>query len=252
VPQRSNGFKKIAGIAWRSAAVRLLLLTIAVVSTFGWIAGWYPQGARWGDVPTWVAAIATLAAVTIAIWAGVSAKKAGQAARRTARTSLHLLKIEQARDDEQRTAHARLHQADLVAAWHAWGEVPHFVGGTIWVWGATIQNGSPLPVYEVRAVLIADSDRRVADSVSVSVLPPGLHHRAWPNGPDGYRKSSGTDEGGNPIYTEARDQFKVELSFRDTAGREWKRDAGGHLKQTGVSVFPHSIPSEGSVGLPDG
>jgi hypothetical protein len=229
VPQRSNDFKKVADIAWRSAAVRWLLLMIAVVSTFGWIAGWYPQSVRWGDVPTWVAAIATLAAVSIAIWAGVSAKKAGQAARRTARVSLRLLEIEQARDEEQRRAQARLHQADLVAAWHAWDKVPHLVGGTIAVWGATIRNGSPLPVYEVRAELIADSDGRVADSVSLPVLPPGLNHRAWLNGPDDYRKSSGTDQGGNPIYTEGRDQFKVALSFRDTAGREWKRDTRGLL-----------------------
>jgi hypothetical protein len=47
------------------------------------------------------------------------------------------------------------------------------------VWGATVQNHSPLPVYDLRLEFIADSDQRVAAKIQESIFPPGVDSFPW-------------------------------------------------------------------------
>src|SRR5689334_11831407 len=95
----------------------------------------------WGDVPTWVQAIATLLAL---IAAGAAASAAWQ-----------VLAVERKRDvdrqqveDERRAAEAR-GQADRVAAWPSTSPTEQNAPPPPQQ-GVSIRNASELPVYNVR------------------------------------------------------------------------------------------------------
>ena len=178
--------------------------------------------ANWGDVPTWCLAGLTLVAVLAAIYAG---KKAAD-----------LLGVERDRDEfqneerrEEAERRARAEQADLVAAWHDRSDDEYLRRKGIGPsdpasWGCFVLNKSPLPVYDVRLRCIANRDDSVRDSVTLPLLPHGREFIPWTIE---FRRH----EAGSPadVFTEGLNQFKVELAFRDAAGRRWKRDTSGIL-----------------------
>lgn len=170
---------------------------------------------EWGDVPTWVNAAVTGAA----LWAAYRAVKA----------SGQMLKIEQKRDakrdaedrDRRQQAEAA-EQADKVAAWpeERPDEFGKFAEPT--EWGTRLVNGSALPVYNVESRQHAPDGKvlwSTADHVLAPTDPEGKFH-SWPGR---VREVDGVD---GPVPPEL---CTVSISFRDSGGRRWKRDLDGRL-----------------------
>jgi hypothetical protein len=148
---------------------------------------------RWGDYPTWLAAIGTVAAVVVALYL------AGADSRRRGRLE-------------------RAHQAQLVTAWFTAppGQGPHVV---------SVLNGSQQLVYRVIASLVpvrgtATPDFRQQQGLDstafralIGELPPGQ-----------FDVEVGYPGGGGHI------RWFVELVFRDAAGVTWVREADGRLR----------------------
>jgi len=171
-----------------------------------------------GDLSSWVTALVTAAALGAAIYAGRHAAK--------------LLRIETERDRE-REDNERRGQASLVAAWR--GVVPLFPNvpanndGT---YGPVVRNGSELPIYQVQVEILPIGQTTGTHVFIFEVLPPGqwfVHTR----------------DGG--IYTtrpvtldpelKKDPEYQVAVSFRDAAGATWRRDQYGILQHTGTTVF---------------
>jgi hypothetical protein len=169
----------------------------------------------WGDAPSWVAAGATVAAL---LWARQAVRKSGA-----------LLTVEQERDrkrdeadEERRRADARAEQADLVAAWLV--RDPSRPGASLADPNpvtVNVENGSRLPVYDVQLEFFGPPGFARAP---LGTLPPGS---AVVEPPQEVRREDGV----------TTDELSLTLSFRDTAGRTWRRDGHGQLHQTGVVVF---------------
>jgi hypothetical protein len=93
--------------------------------------------------------------------------------------------------------------------------------------GTYLRNASELPVYEVTIDFYnesADSFLEDVGTVRGRIVPPGL---TFVDGPERLR----TD------FWETKD-FVVEISFRDTAGRQWIRFADGMLSEDRNSSLP--------------
>lgn len=101
----------------------------------------------WGDIPTWVTAIATVLALVAAGFA--------------AHSSWNVLKHEREREADRRRRAEQAEQADLVAVLPAPGRGR-----------AVIQNASALPVYRVVVVYVVKSGER-HESPELAVVPPG-------------------------------------------------------------------------------
>lgn len=180
----------------------------------------------WGDFPTWVQAVVTAGALGAAVWAG--------------RATWKVFNLERAREDraedearERRAADERAAQADLVAVWHTVLGSGLAEGPLPTDWAARVINDSPLPVYEV-SVEFYGPDGTERDVQRTFIVPPGGQDFYWQQD---LRKVADHDTNGHPIYTESPQDFRVALRFRDTAGRQWYRDANGVLTKTGTVVF---------------
>ncbi|MGL5823427.1 MAG: hypothetical protein ACRCYU_00970 [Nocardioides sp.] len=163
----------------------------------------------WGDVPSWIAAIATLGALVAAGWA---VKKASDT-----------FKLELKRDSERQAHDEQAEQADLIAAWSAWlkPDDTRMRAG----WGALIVNGSPLPVYEATIELYGPvGDLRV--SQPKNLLPPGDTPLIW-----------NTTIFKDDEHVSFGQYLQVALKFRDSAGRLWHRDRHGQLSRIGRAIF---------------
>lgn len=101
------------------------------------------HGVEWGDVATWVTAVGTTGALTLAL-------------------SLALLQRRQARVSDER------HQAALVSAWLELVEDP-----AVWRVRLVVRNGSPSQVNDFHGEVrdMADAERPPAD-VWISGVPP--------------------------------------------------------------------------------
>lgn len=170
----------------------------------------------------WIEAGATVVAVGAAIYAGVYAKKAFDAEVRRDRE----------RDDDRRRA-----QADKVAAWcdrydysPAVPARAYSSGGTSVVtsgtprpdWQYFLRNFSDVPVYDV-VVLFRIGEHSLGTDV-VDVLPPDGEPftRAVPEHVRREATSAATEHG---------EIIRCVVSFRDAAGRRWRRWTNGQLKE---------------------
>ena len=189
---------------------------------------------NWGDVPTWITALATILALIAAVWA--------------VRASWSVLRLEQQREDraekaeeERREQVHRAAQADAVAGWiHRLDAVYHDVAGTLEtppIWGAKIVNVSLLPVYDVKVGFHRPNGRRLAD-VDYGLLPPGETFVASP-------VNLAIED---PVGPGNEKSVRVEVEFRDTAGRVWLRDRYGLLTLVQTNQY---IRTSGGV-LPSG
>lgn len=163
-------------------------------------------GVQYGDLPTWISAVASLAALAFAAAATVAA--------------IRVYRIESGRDriaaaeTRQREEQARRSQAVLVSGW--WGGDPH---GRRPRAGALIRNASDAPVYQVTISVL---DPVVPDSsatLSVPVVPPSETPGFYPV-PDA-----------GPGSAAVQGEQRVELSFTDAAGLRWLRDQRGRLSE---------------------
>ncbi|WP_191838919.1 sugar ABC transporter substrate-binding protein [Catellatospora chokoriensis] len=160
-----------------------------------------PDGV-WGDVPSWVAAVATVFALAFAA-------VAAQAALRTYRIESERDRV----DAESRRAqddYLRRTQAALVSAW--WGESPDQPG----VWGAHLRNASGAPVYQVYCTVVDADDDAEERRIHHPVVPPGT-----------VAQFSGLVRPAEvPVLEPVR---RVKVSFTDSAGIRWLRDQYGRL-----------------------
>jgi hypothetical protein len=181
----------------------------------------------------WVEAGATVVAVGAAIYAGVYAKKAYDT---------------ETERDRQRDNDRQRAQADSVAAWcdrydYSPAEPPrsYSSGGAFVVsggrsrpdWNYYLRNASDVPVYDV-VVLFRIGEQSLGTD-AVDVLPPGEApvSREVPEHVRTQATSAAHEHG---------EIIRCVVSFRDAAGRRWRRWTDGRLAEE---------PDEASRMLPD-
>ncbi|MQA85895.1 MAG: hypothetical protein GEV03_15040 [Streptosporangiales bacterium] len=184
-----------------------------------WLASIEWSDVDWGDAPTWITAAVTLLALVAAFTA--------------AWATWHQLRMEQIRDDkrdqrevEQRRAAEQAEQADYVAAWIDFHE------------GLVVRNGSELPVYDAR-ISVFHAGEQIGGTADLPVIPPGEQKVGIPGPEPDTWYSLGIRD---------RREGRADIRFRDTAGREWRRDEHGVLTKTGVRVFLGVATEEETAG----
>lgn len=193
------------------------------------------MNADWGDVPSWVEAVSTSLAL---IAASVAVAK-----------SSTLLGIERTRDtkrdeaaDQRRAADEQAAQADAVAAWVDWFQADSSTSRLdrmrLRGWVIVVVNTSPLPIYDFMGTL-AGRNGIPLGRVSRSLLPTGKHTLEFPSGAAPKEQHE---------FETAR-EMRVAIEFRDTAGRQWKRDRHGQLTKTGEVRFVDA--SDGAAATND-
>jgi arabinogalactan oligomer / maltooligosaccharide transport system substrate-binding protein len=161
---------------------------------------------QYGDLPTWVSAVASMCALIFAAIAAVAA--------------IRVYKIESARDKiaaeetRRRDEQVRRGQAVLVSGW--WGSDPHAGKPRP---GAFIRNASDAPVYRVAISVLDPVTPESSVTLAVPVVPPA----AAP----GFYPVARTPQ----APTAAEEEHRVEVSFTDAAGLRWIRDQWGRLSE---------------------
>lgn len=161
---------------------------------------------QWGDVPTWLGAFGTTAAVTVAL----------------------LLASKETRL-RKRLEHRQ--QADRVTAWVVNPRGPEGTGGTFtapseWV---ALLNSSDAVVYDAVVTLrfkVKDSDVPVARHVFARFLQPG-ESLTRVRGP--------LNDAGDEIATDVAENASI--AFTDTHGTHWRRDSAGTLTELSESAL---------------
>ena len=176
---------------------------------------------QWGDVPGWITAVASIAALIFATIA--------------ARTASNLYRIESGRDREaeeerrERQRERRSEQASKISAWYA--SRPDNNGSLAEPneYGAFIRNASELPIHNVHVAFIRKNeieetpDSRIpAVFQVVDIVPPGDSPIFVPILREIIEEVSPRDE---------RRNFVVAITFTDTENRRWRRDIHGQLMQ---------------------
>jgi hypothetical protein len=162
---------------------------------------------RWGDYPTWLAAIGTIAAVAAALWL------AGRDSRR------------------RRTEHER-NQAELVTAWllpvgdqTTSGLVPPIIA---------VINGSQQLAYKVIASLVPVRGA-IGEDFRQTVGRDPTAFRAFKGELPPGRTNLGVENPGGGMHI----RFAIELAFRDAGGRSWVRSADGVLERIRAEPADH-------------
>lgn len=152
---------------------------------------------RWGDYPTWLAAVGTIAAVIVAL------ALAGREARHRKRES-------------------ERNQAELITAWLIPDGDLTTSGLVLPVIG--IVNASQQLAYRVIASLVPVRGA-IRDDFRESIGRPAGAFRAFKGELPPGRTNLEVENPGGGMHI----RFAVELSFRDAAGRTWVRKADGQL-----------------------
>lgn len=163
---------------------------------------------NWGDVPTWVTAIATVLLFIGAVVTAIYAIRAFRLQRQQLNEQLA----------EQRRAQANevRAQANKVAAWL--GEMD----GDRSPRSAWIRNASDLPVYSVSvSFLDLDSGHKFAEPQGLPVV-----------GPSEFFELAVAQAAKRPS------QPVVAVKFTDAAGRTWERDVFGNLAERETPPAP--------------
>jgi hypothetical protein len=187
----------------------------------------------WGDVPSWVTAVATVLALIAASYA----------AWRTGK----IVNIELGRDrDRERDEERR--QASQVAAWAA-ESVHDPVGGTsvfsqftMMSVSGYVVNGSSQPIFNVHVGWFVDDEQ--IHETNVAVLPPG-GVETWEMPDEVISRFDGetSDQGTRPLrrFLEAEllssmtaERLRLQVGFDDSHGRRWSRDRFGNLVKRDV------------------
>jgi hypothetical protein len=170
----------------------------------------------WGDVPTWLAAVGTIAAVTVALWQASSDR----------RSKLATLREDVAARGDRADAERRS-QAELISGWYAGDRAQQLPGGEHEVSVLRLMNGSDQPIYEVVVILVLNN--RGGEGVNAMYrqvfldVPPGTFALTVPSGWHGMSAAPG-----------------VEVSFTDrTGGAHWIRRANGVLEEIAESAIEH-------------
>jgi hypothetical protein len=176
------------------------------------------DGVDLGDLPTWLGAGGAIGSMCVTIAALIYAKRAAEATR-------GMLNVEADRDRKRDDADARA-QAEQVSGWYGFNENhprSSIADGGGDYWGAFIQNASPLPIYELGIEFFyRGSDGAVAgprSSLKAGTLAP-TSSPGFAQAPLDMLRN-----------VEERDVYAVALTFRDSAGRRWRREHDGVLSE---------------------
>lgn len=166
-------------------------------------------------VAEWVAAIGTIGAFTVTI--GLLWKELREAARR--------------RDDDRRAQARQVSVWPGAVAYNRWDDAPrrfeYFVS-------LGVRNGSDEPAYDVWIFVNTPTVEWVPEfrrSLELGLLPPGYRsesHRVIMGNAD-YRQSE-------PPHIRTT-EVRLELFFRDAAGRLWRRFPNGRLAQAKAAAL---------------
>jgi len=174
-------------------------------------------GAWWstsGSFPDWLEAVATAAALIAAVFA--------------ARYAANTFVIEVKRD-KARVAAAERAQAESIAVWIE-DALADRVGAREQDWKLVLYNASSLPVYSARWSIhgqALDGAERVVGLLPL--LTPGRKDVDL-DPIDGMRFRYVDEDGDeNETHEVMGYDFSAALSFRDAAGRVWRRDQAGRL-----------------------
>jgi arabinogalactan oligomer/maltooligosaccharide transport system substrate-binding protein len=161
----------------------------------------------WGDVPSWITTVGGLFALIFAAVAAITANR--------------VYRIESQRDtvnaaERRREADARRRtQAALVSAWSGSRAIDNKSPD----WGIFIRNASETPVHQARVSVVKEHDPDTRSDFDLVVLPPTAEPAFYPN--DIWSVSL------QDMFPATN--FRVEMSFTDSAGLRWFRDGDGGL-----------------------
>jgi maltose-binding protein MalE len=183
----------------------------------------------WGDVPTWLSAVATILALAFAAVAALAAQR--------------VYRIESERDRisgearRQQEAFVRRTQAALVSAWWGWqpGDPGTQPAGR---WGAFVRNASETPVYQANLTMLDIHDPDLNERFDLPIVPPATEPVFYPSGLSG---PAGGDlpAGAGQIVQDGQHaaDYRVEMVFSDSAGVRWIRDPQGRLSELRSEVL---------------
>jgi arabinogalactan oligomer / maltooligosaccharide transport system substrate-binding protein len=181
------------------------------------------SGADWGDVPTWLASLATILALLFAAVAAVTAHRAYRMESDRDRVSA------QARQEQE--ASLRRAQAVLVSAW--WGRRPEEPGGRPGGgpgggWGAFVRNASETPVYLATLTMLDIHHPDASEHLDLAIVPPSAQPAFHPSG-----------LAGDPPVQDGQQavDYRVEITFTDSTGVRWIRDQHGLLSELQPEVL---------------
>lgn len=160
---------------------------------------------EFGTVADWVAAIASLGALGIAVMAWITARSLG------------------ARDHER----ARKDQAERVSAWFA-AEIHE---GSKVAYGVMLRNSSANPVYEVEVVAKSKFANGTYPPLRLTCLPPGAHWASWSNQDKDWSfpvDSASVSNELRPVAMSGKLGIGL-LRFRDGSNAIWSRTDQGAL-----------------------
>ncbi len=168
--------------------------------------------ANWGDVPTWLSSIATVLALAFAAVAAVAAQRVYRIESERDRISA------EARREQE--AFLRRTQAALVSAW--WGRQDG--GERPDRWGAFVRNASETPVYQASLTVMDIHDPDVSERSELPIVPPGAEPAFHPS-------DLAVQDGQRTV------DYRVEITFTDSAGARWIRDQQGRLSELRPEVL---------------
>jgi HNH endonuclease len=116
-------------------------------------------------------------------------------------------------------------QAEKVSAWPSVVRGDPADSDSEPAWGATVRNGSELPVYQVHVGFVPIEWGRPTMTVVIEVIPPGDWHVS---GRKVYPKPEQPPPHRN-IWNMPERTYVIELRFTDTNGETWRRDRNGVL-----------------------
>lgn len=167
----------------------------ACAYTFMWIERTLRE---WEVVGVWAAVVATVAAVGVALWFGLTEQRRANAEART-----------QANDAADRAKLVERAQAEAVAAWITTAYDEGQPSGSV-----HIRNASQLPIWKVHVEWwwIAPQAGEERRTIDLKVLIPGAEH---------------VERSVHIAYQGPQDL--LEITFTDAAGRRWVRRVDGLL-----------------------
>lgn len=177
----------------------------------------------WGDVPTWLSSIATILAL---LFAGLAALVAQRVYR-----------IESDRDQVyekarlQQEALLRRTQAALVSAWWGW-QAADAGAPQAGRWGAFVRNASETPVYQASLTVLDIHDPDVSERFDLVIVPPATEPMFLPSDLDRPPGAGELVPGGQHAV-----DYRVEVTFTDSAGVRWIRDQQGRLSELQPEVL---------------
>jgi maltose-binding protein MalE len=191
---------------------------------------------NWGDVPNWLSASVSLAALSFAVAAVLVARRTYQ---RESERDLVNAEARRKQDEFVRRA-----QAALVSAWWAKEDV-HLTGKAESSWAVHLRNASDTPVYKVHVTIVGMGSHAKRIAFELPLVPPTNIPAIYPIDISEIKANSDLDVTSFPMG-----DFRVSLRFTDAAGVRWIRDEYGYLRELEPNLLMWTSPEVAAVVTP--